>query len=309
MRTRREQVSCWVRTVLPAALLLGGAAGTLGAVSPMVAAGQVKDLQGHAIAGALVQAESWESKPLGSGRSDAQGRFRITLSEPVKDLTLIVEHPGFQRWALAAIETGRSEQKIRLTRNIDREYLTELAQSVPARFRRIAMDLLAPSTGTTGDSLPLEQVLPFLKTLRERLRVLLPAEPAQLSSTELKEDQNQAALLLAYLGDPQDDELIDAWAAKQNFISSPPRPCQGPTPEAAARVWQKLHFEKEGYRDPQKVPYNTLQIQIAPSGDHGLALHSVRYAYWGYSQHLVLVRLNGAWEVRRIIDGEHWHKR
>src|SRR6185312_8068746 len=310
MLIRRERISCWVRTALLEALLLGGAGGTVCAVSPM-AAGQVTDLQGRAIAGALVQAESWESKALGAGCSDAKGRFQIALSQPVKDLTLIIEHPGFQRWALAGSSTGQGDFQIRLTRNIGREYLTELAaQSEPAHFRQLAMDLLAPSSGTIGNSrLQLEQVLPFLKALRQRLRELLPAEPAQLSSRQLRKEEDEAALLLAYLGDPRDDALIDAWAAaRQSFISRPPQPCRGPTPEAAARAWQKLHFEKEGYRTPQSVPYNTLQTQIAPSGDHGLALHSVRYAFWGYNQYLVLVRLNNAWEVRRIIDGEHWHR-
>jgi hypothetical protein len=287
------------------AVLLGGA-GTVGAASP-VAAGQVTDLQGRAVAGALVRAESWESEALGSGRTDAKGRFQIALSQPVKDLTLIIEHPGFQRWALAGNSTVEGDYQIRLTRNIDHEYLTELAaQSEPAIFRQLAMDLLAPSIGTTGnDSLLLEHALPFLKALRQRLRALLPAEPKQLRSMHLKkEEEEEAALLLAYLGDPQDDALIDAWAAKQNFISRPFRSCKGPTPEAAARVWQKRHFEKEG----DHAPYGTLNIQIAPSGDHGLALHIVRYAYWGYSQYLVLIRLNNVWEVRRIIDAEHWHR-
>jgi hypothetical protein len=306
MLTRRGRISCWVRTALLEALLLGGAAGTVRAASP-VAAGQVTDLQERAVAGALVRAESWESEALGTGRTDAKGRFQIALSQPVKDLTLIIEHPGFQRWALAGTSTGQGDYQIRLTRNVDREYLTELAaQSEPAIFRQLAMDLLAPSIGTTGnDRLLLEQALPFLKALRERLRSLLPAEPAQLSSRHLKKEEDEAALLLAYLGDPRDDALIDAWAAKQGFISRPFRSCKGPTPEAAARVWQKRHFEKEG----DHAPYGTLNIQIAPSGDHGLALHIVRYAYWGYSQYLVLVRLNNAWEVRRIIDGEHWHSR
>ncbi|HSS52024.1 MAG TPA: carboxypeptidase-like regulatory domain-containing protein [Thermoanaerobaculia bacterium] len=309
MLTRRGQISGWVRTALLEALLLGGAGGTVRAASPM-AAGQITDLQGRAVAGVLIQAESWESQALGTGRSDAKGRFQIALSEPVKDLTLIIEHPGFQRWALAGTSTGKGDFQIRLTRNIDREYLTELAaQSEPEHFRQLAMDLLAPSLGTTGNSSrQLEQVLPFLKALRQRLRALLPAEPAQLKSRHLKKEEDEAALLLAYLGDPRDDALIDAWAVRQSFISRPPRPCRGPTPDAAARAWQKLHFEKESSRTPPAIPYNFLQTQIAPSGDHGLALHSVRYAYWGYSQYLVLVRLNNAWEVRRIIDGEHWHR-
>lgn len=304
MPARQAQRSC-----LPAALLIGWTAASAYAAGP-VAAGRITDLRGHAVAGALVQANSWEDAPLGAARSDAQGRFQVPLSQPVKDLTLIVEQPGFQRWALAATTPSPGGYQIRLTRNIDREYLTELAaQSELVRFWLLGKDLLAPSMGTVGDTLPLEQVLPFLKALRERLRALLPAEPSQLKHRDLKEGkEHNAALLLAYLSDPQDDALLDAWAARQNSISRPPRPCQGPTPEAAARAWQKLHFEKEGYRASQPVPYNTLTIQIAPSGDHGLALHTVRYAHWGYSQHLVLVRFKQVWEVRRVIDHEHWHE-
>ncbi len=305
MPARQIQRSC-----LLGALLIGGAV-TATHAEFSVATGQITDLSGHAIAGALVQAKSWEDAPLGTARSDAQGRFQVVLAQPVKDLTLIVEHPGFQRWGLAATSPGPDgTYPIRLTRTIDREYLTELAaQTELPRFSLLAGDLLAPSVGTTGERMPLAQVLPFLKTLRERLRALLPAEPSQLKHRDLKEGkEHNAALLLAYLGDPQDDALIDAWAARVNFISRPPRPCQGATPEAAARAWQKLHFEREGYRASQPVPYNTLEIQIAPSGDHGLALHTVRYAHWGYSQHLVLVRLKGAWEVRRAIDDEHWHE-
>ncbi|HEY7216362.1 MAG TPA: carboxypeptidase-like regulatory domain-containing protein [Thermoanaerobaculia bacterium] len=297
------------RSYLLGTLLIAWASGTAHAADP-VAVGQVTDLRGHAVAGVLVKAETWEHEALGAARSDAQGRFRMPLSRPVKDLTLIVEHPGFQRWALAATSPDEDGSfHVRLTRRIDREYLTELAaQTAPVRFRQLARDLLTPSLGTVGETQPMEQILPFLKALRERLRALLPAKPAQLKHRDLPGEQHNAVLLLAFLGDPRDDALVDAWASKQNFISRPPRPCRGPTPEAAAEAWQKAHFEREGYGASQQVPYNTLDLQIAPSGDHGLALHSVYYAHWGYSQHLVLVRLNNAWKVRRVIDYQRWHK-
>jgi carboxypeptidase family protein len=294
---------------LAGTLLLIGVVAAAHAAGP-TAAGRITDLRGHAIAGALVRAESWGDEPLGAARSDAQGRFQVPLSRSVKDLTLIVEHPGFQRWAVgSASPEPDGTYPIRLTRIIDRGYLTELAaQTELARFWLLGKDLLAPSFGTTGETMPLDQILPFLKTLRERLRALLPAEPAQLKQRELKEGkEHNAALLLAYLGDPHDDVLIDALAAKVNFISRRQH-YRGPTPEAAARAWQEAHFKKEGYRASQPVPPNYLDIQIAPSGDHGLALHTVRYLNWGYSQHLVLVRLGKTWEVRRVIDNEHWHR-
>jgi hypothetical protein len=306
----RGRASLWMRTVLLAALLFGGASGTVYAASP-IAAGQITDLQGHAIADALIQAESWESKALGTGRSDALGKFKIVLSEtPVDGLTLTLEHPGFQRWSLAGTTTGLDNYRIRLTRNIDNKYLTALvAQSEPARFRQFAMDLLAPSEGTiTSSGLLPEPVLPFLRALRPGLRALFPAEPRQIAPASLKADQDRAALMLAALGDPQDDTLVDRWAAKKNFISRPPKPCRGPTPEAAARVWQRVHFNLEGATSPETIPFSTQQSQIAPSGDYGLVLHTVRYANWGYSQYLVLVRMSQVWEVRRVIDDKHWDR-
>ncbi len=295
--------SCPLRVGLLGALAVGWAAASSGAEGPQ-AAGRVTDLRGNAVAGALVQAESWESTKLGAARSDEQGRFQVLLSQSVKDLTLIVEHPGFQRWALSGTKPDKDgAHRIRLTRSIDREYLAELtAQSQPLRFRRLAQDLLAPSEGTAGDTLPLEQVLPFLKALRPWLHALLLAAPP-LKDRDLPEEQRRAALLLAYLGDPRDDKLVDAWAATQNAIARPPKPCRGPTPDAAAQEWRRAHFEKEGH-----TTYSTLETQIAPNGDHGLALLTVRYANWGYSQYGVIVRLNGVWQVRRVIDNERWHK-
>jgi len=308
MLVRQARHPYWVRAVLLGAILIGESVGPALAAGP-VAVGRVTDLQGHAVAGVLVKPDS--PVALGPSRSDAQGRFEMPLSQPVKELSLTVEHPGFQRWSLYGASPDRDGfYQIRLTRNIDHVYLTELAaQSDPARFRELARDLLAPSMGTVGDELPMAQVLPFLKALRERLRALLPADPAQLRRANPPEEQDKAALLLAYLGDPRDDALVDAWAAKQNYVSRPQRRCAGPTADAAARAWTTLHFKREGYRDPKKVPYNTLITQVAPSGDHGLALHKVFYAYWGYSQYLVLVRLKDAWEVRRVIEEERWHNR
>jgi hypothetical protein len=201
------------------ALLAGSTAGAVLA-DVQIAAGRITDLQGHPVAGALVKAEGWEAEPLGTAQSDAQGQFKISLSHPEKDLTLIVERPGFQRWSMSGMRPRKDGYRIHLTRTIDREYLTELAaQTEPARFQELARDLLTPSQGTTGETLPMEQVRPFLKTLRAQLRAMLPAEPAQVSVMELTRAQQTALSLLASLGDPRDQALVGAWTARTKSMA------------------------------------------------------------------------------------------
>ena len=272
-----------------------------------VAVGQVTDLQGRPVAGAQVQAGR-EDPSSPTAHTDAQGRFELALPAPATSLSLTVLHPEFQRWSLyGASPDQHGVYQIRLTRNIGRPYLAELtAQTAPASFQRLSRDLLTPSQGSVGDSLPMAEILPFLKALQPWLRAALPERRARLKRKDLPEPERRALLLLAFLGDPQDDPLVEAWASKQHYVGRPPKGSRGATADAAVQAWRKAHFEKEGC-DPQQIPYHTLDTQIAPRGDHGLALLTVRYAFWGYSRYAVLVRSGGAWEVRRVIDHEHWH--
>lgn len=218
--SERQTSFRFLRAILFGALLAASTAGPVLADAQAVAAGRITDLQGHPVADALVRAEGWESEPLGMGQSDAQGQFRIVLSHPEKDLTLSVERPGFQRWTMAGMTPRKDGYRIRLTRNIDREYLTRLtAETDPARFQVLARDLLTPSKGTTAETLPMEQILPFLKGLRPQLRALLPVDPAQINAMELTRVQQTALSLLASLGDPRDQALVDAWKARTQSIS------------------------------------------------------------------------------------------
>jgi hypothetical protein len=173
----------------------------------------------------------------------------------------------------------------------------------------MAADLLSPSEGTVGESLPMESILPVLAALRPRLRAYLPADLAQLSRRDLPKDQHRALLLLAWFSDPADDALIDPWGVAQKLASRPSRRCSGATLHAALQAWESLHFEKEGYKQGAPRPYASVNITQAPGGEHAVALLSVRYAHWGYSQRVILVRWQGVWEVRRVPAYEQWQGR
>lgn len=302
------------------ALVLGGLlVGSLGLhqeAQAAAVAGQVTDLRGRPLAAVVVQSTSWEAVPLGMATTDPQGLFHLTLSRSASDITLRAESTGYQRFALTGFAADGPRAQLRLTRVIDAKYLAELAaESVPARFFELAQDLLAPSEGTVGDTMPLQVLLPALPALRARLRATLPSDPAQLHrAAQLPRAQAQlqdrTLRLLAYYGDPTDDTLLDAWQkldGKQ--LSRPARPCQGTTVEAAWRAWEALHFAKEGYGPAARTPWASASVELSPSGDHALVTHEVRYAHWGYSQHLVLRKVSQLWRVRLVLPYEHWHGR
>jgi hypothetical protein len=294
----------------------GGAAGADGAV-----VGQVTDLRGRPLPGVVLSAQSWQSQPLGSAKSDAQGRFRIAVTNAGADITLYAEPPGYARFALTGFKADGQLAKVPLTRVVDAAYLQELAaETDAARFAALAADLLSPSTGTVGETLPMETIYPVLGALRPRLRAYVPQDLAQLGRSDLPRNLHHAMLLLAWWSDPQDDALIDAWSAGQRKLASrPSRPCRGATIEAAWRAWEALHFQKEGYgqgqgqgqgqRKSRPTPWAQARVTLAKGGDRAIVSHEVRYAHWGYSQRIVVVRTPAGFEARLVIAHEHWHGR
>lgn len=299
--------------VLCAMAVITGAPGNAGAASDAALIGQVTDLRGKPLAGVTVSAQSWQSVPLGSAHSDAQGRFRIGISKDnaTSDITLSTEPPGYLRYALTGFKADGQPIKLALTRVVDAAYLQELlTETDAARFSALAADLLNPSLGTVGESLPMETIFPVLGALRPRLRAYVSKDLAQLSRLELAKDQHRAMLLLSWWSDPLDDALVDAWAVGQRNVATRPKtPCRGATVDEAWRSWEKLHFQKEGYGPGKPPPWARGQVTLSPTGDHAIVKHEVRYAHWGYSQLVIVVRTRDSFEVRLIIAHEHWHGR
>ena len=273
--------------------------------------GRVTDLAGKPLGGVVVAAQTWERKQLGDATTSADGRFKIGCQATAADVTLIVEHAGFQRYAMTGFKTGGGAAAIALTRVIDADYLAALArETAPTRFRARAADLLAPSLGTTGEALPLEVVVPALPALRKPLRAWLPADAAAARRKDLPRDQDFALRLLALLGDPADDDLVEAWiAGDPKRAARPPRACRAKSIDASVHAWADAHFTKEGYRENQRRPFNSHEIVEAPGAGHAVVTVTVRYAHWGYSQRLALVRSHGVWDVRWVLPGAIFHGR
>jgi hypothetical protein len=299
-----------VRSALSILILVALHSMSAAAPSHAMLQGRVIDLRGRPLVGVVVSAQSWQSVPLGSANSDGNGQFRINVPSAPSDITLVAEPPGYLRFALTGFKAGGAPVLVRLTRKIDAAYLKDLTQATDDKqFRELAVDLLSPSEGTVGESLPMATILPLLSALRPRLRAYVTTDVAQLSRRDLPKDQDRAMLLLAWRSDLLDDALVDVWGTAQKLSIRPARRCSGPTLHAALAAWETLHFEKEGYKPGAPRPHASVHIEQAPGGDHAIAMVSVMYAHWGYSQRVILGRTQKDWEVRRVLSHEHWHGR
>src|SRR6185312_2710762 len=69
--------------------------------------------------------------------------------------------------------------------------------------------------------------------------------------------------------------------------------------------WAEEHFQREGVASRPPWHYCSA-VATDPSGTRMLLRFDVLYA-WGYSQLLVAVREAGAWRLRLVVDGEHYH--
>jgi hypothetical protein len=301
--------------VLGALLFSSILTGVAKADGPGGVTGQVTDLRGRPLAQVRLSASSWQGKQLGAAVSDEKGRFRVPMpaQQPTSSVTLRAEARGYQNFALHS-ERARV-WNVQLTRLVDAGYLQELAaQTDPARFRALAADMLAPSSGSLGngtgdlDPLPAALLMRFLAVLRPRLVDYLPKDAKQLGRHDLPRDHEQALILLALWSDPADDALIDAWiAGNKKSAARPTRRCRGKTVGEAWKAWEVLHFEKE-VKPGEKPPWARAEAVLAPSGDHAVVTHEVRYANWGYSQILSVVKTRDVWEVRLVRPHRHWHR-
>ncbi len=269
--------------------------------------GQVTTLQGVALSGVEVRAQTGSATPVGVARTDTNGRFLFAQLAPAPDFTLVIETPGYRRFALSGFKADGKSKVVQLSRTIDATYLKALlSESEPSRFRTQAADLLTPSLGSTGEGLPEDVLLPFLPDLCSRLRPLVGQDTVRGKERMLPAEPYSVLRVLSYCSEPRDDSLIDAWRqGSGNFVSRPTRRCSSSTIDGAVRSYLDQHFQKERIKPGSRPPVET-RVLLSPNKDRALVSVLVSYAHWGYRKTLVLVLMQNQWEVRLVIDRETW---
>jgi hypothetical protein len=270
--------------------------------SPPNATGMVVDRRGRPVVGARVAVESWGGEHLGEGRTGAGGRFDVpVLRKTGEDLGLEVTAPGFDRWAVTGYKPHELiGYRVRLDRELGRDFLAALAAE-PALESRIWG--LLEIVGERQFGFKVADVYPSLGVLRADLRAIVESQaflrpddpPREGSPDELARE------LLAYWGDPADEPLFRAWVRAQGKAPS----STGGDLISVCATYAQYSFKKEG----AAPPFSCVQAAADAAGTRALVDLNVRYAYWGYTKQLVLMREGTAWKLRFVVDGAIYHGR
>jgi hypothetical protein len=272
--------------------------------SPAVATGVVRDRSDQPVANAriVVAKEGSSDDVLGEAHTDANGCFNIHLkSVAYRGLTLTVTAEGFDRWA-RGIYGGLVDYPVRLDRMIDDAYFAAI-NAEGDRSSRISM--LLDLVGMREMEMPeLSLLYPRLGSMRQDLLAI-----AQSSAFAAEDDRGaspagRAIHLLIFWYDPVDEPLIRKWVAK-----NPGRfrleDKSGTTIEAVCTAYADDHFGQKKERTS-----NSFNPPIfGPGNDHALVEFWVTYAYWGYSEYLVLIKQNDRWGLKLVAEHTHFHKR
>ena len=270
---------------------------------PAVATGLVRDRFDEPVPNAkiVVAKEASSDQALGEASTDATGRFRIPLkSNAYRGLTLTVTAKGFDRWACGGIYGGLVDYPVRLDRVVGDACFAAI-RAEPDRSRRVSMLLDMVGTRQMGSpELPL--LYPRLGALREDLLAI-----AQSASFAAKDDRGEspaerARRLLIFWFDPADEPLIRKWVAQ-----SPGRlrleDKSAATIEAVCAAYADWHFGHKKERTFNRFS----EPLFGPDKDHALVEFEVRYADWGYSEYLVLLKQKDRWALKLVAEHMHMH--
>ncbi|HSK80332.1 MAG TPA: carboxypeptidase regulatory-like domain-containing protein [Thermoanaerobaculia bacterium] len=262
--------------------------------------GQVIDAHGAPIVGARVALVTGQRVPVGSGTTDAAGRYSFDLGpHPRESLILKAEGEGFERWSGWVGWDRLDGLTILLDRKVDSAYLEALrgVSNAPDRVWRIDEILAVDDTNFS-----IEALFPYLGELREDLRAASQRSTRTLDHGDLLAER--ALKLLAFWGDPADRALFDPWLAENPWLRSPPEEVEVPDPGAMCRAWAEVHFRHEGagFRAPR---YFCTEPVIDPAGLRVLMLFDVTSGLYHYNMHLVFERKSTSepWRLRSVIEG------
>ena len=266
--------------------------------------GIVVDRRDRPVVGAQVVVESWGDERFGEGRTGDDGRFDIPLARKAdEDLGLTVTAPGFVRWAVAATYEPHElvGYRVRLDRELGRDFMTTLAAEPDPESRIWG---LLEIIGHRQLDFKVAAVFPYLGVLRTDLRAVVeskaftrPDDPPREGSPD-----DQARELLAYWGDPADEPLVGAWMRVRRGVRSVP-PFTGDDLVPLCATYAQYTFQQEDVA-PR---FSCLEAAADAARTRTLVDLNVRYAHWGYTEHLVVMREGTVWKLRFVVEGERMH--
>lgn len=270
---------------------------------PAEATGIVVDLEGQPVAGARVVVGGADAEA--DGLTVVDGTFRIALHDrSYRMLDLEVTAPGFDRWAFTAFYGGVQGERVQLSRTLNKDWLAAVAGE-PQPERRV-WQLLEIVGNRPGSSLDPVAVFAGLGALRPDLRALVASRAFERLDDMNDAPADRARELLAWWADPADADLLAGWLEKRRGFRPVTSTLAAASEGEVCSHWAKEHFQREGVAS--RPPWHNCSAVVTdPSGTRMLLRFDVRYAYWGYNQLLVTVREAGAWRLRLVVDGEHYH--
>jgi hypothetical protein len=268
---------------------------------PTVATGFVRDRLDQPVPDAriVVANEGASDEVLGESKTDAKGRFRVHLkSNAYRGLTLTVEAKGFERWACGGRYGGLVDFPVRLDRAIDDDYFAAI-QAETARSRRVCRLLDLVGNRFMGNpELPL--LYPRLGAVRQDLLAIALCPAFAPKDDRGDSPAGRAKRLLIFWHDPDDMPLIRKWVA-ENPGRLRLEDKSAATIEAACQAYVDGHFG----HGKERPSHDLSSPVFGPGRDHALIEFTVRYAHWGYSEYLVLVKHKDQWRLKLVSEHRH----
>jgi hypothetical protein len=272
--------------------------------NPRTATGTVVDLWGERVAGAavVVRPETGD-RVLGAGKTDDRGNFRVALSTAMyKGLTLEVTAPGFARWAVGGLYGGLVDQPVRMSREIDAAYFGAVAAEKD-RGRRLRLLLDLVGNRQTGMPEPPE-IYAQIGLVRSDLADLVRSKAFEQKDDPRQSPADRALWLLFFWQDAADADLFGTYAAANPACKRLDGRDSGETADKACRAYADAFFGAG-----QRTEHGFSTPVYGPDQDRALVEFTVRYAFWGYSQLLVLVKTGDRWTVKVMCDYRHFEFR
>jgi hypothetical protein len=274
---------------------------------PATATGTVRSRFGGPVAEAEVAITPEEGEGvLGTGKTDAQGKFKINLSrDNYRGLAIEVKAKGFVRFGQSGLYGGLVGFMVVLDREIDDDRLAAVAaEKDPERRLEGVLELVA---AREMSDLGIDKVFPYIGKLRDDLKTIIATRAFGRKDDRRESPADRALRLLAFWGDPADEALVAPWLKDNVHVAPPPQPIAGATIEEACRRYADAHFGNK------PADQRTLSVFGKPlyslEKDRALIVFNVEYAYWGYSKYLVLVKEGDSWRLKVVADHRHWEKR